>query len=95
MDCRYISLLTTLVCSDEVIDTNLLPSEEEMHTLRRITDSIPMAAWAVVFVEFAERFSWNGTTGPMVNYVQQPLPPGSIAGNVINNPNGVAGALGR
>lgn len=63
--------------------------------MRRVADSIPMIAWSIVFVEFAERFSWYGTTGPMTNYIQQPLPPGSRAGNTVNNPNGVAGALGR
>jgi len=79
----------------DVVDPSLLPTEEETHTLRRVADSIPMVAWTIVFVEFAERYSWYGTTGPMVNYIQRPLPPGSKAGNVINNPNGVAGALGR
>jgi POT family proton-dependent oligopeptide transporter len=53
-----------------------------------------MVAWTIVFVEFAERFSWYGTTGPMTNYVQQDLPRGSRTGaNPL--PDGVAGALGR
>jgi POT family proton-dependent oligopeptide transporter len=65
-----------------------------MQTLRRVADTIPFAAWTIVFVEFAERFSWYGTTGPMTNYIQQPLPKGSIAGNSID-PKDVAGALGR
>ncbi|KAB5593908.1 MFS peptide transporter [Ceratobasidium theobromae] len=81
--------------TDDVVDASPLPTEEELHTLRRVADNIPMHAWSIVFVEFAERFSWFGTTGPMINYVQQPLPRGSVAGNVIDNPNGVAGALGR
>ncbi|CAE6441315.1 unnamed protein product [Rhizoctonia solani] len=79
---------------DDVVDPSLLPTEEETHTLRRVADSIPLVAWSIVFVEFAERFSWYGTTGPMTNYVQQPLPPGSVAGNTIGSA-GVAGALGR
>ncbi|KAG8722720.1 hypothetical protein FRC08_012599 [Ceratobasidium sp. 394] len=78
----------------EVVDASLLPTEEEAHTLRRVADSIPLVAWTIVFVEFAERFSWYGTTGPMTNYVQKPLPAGSKTGaNPL--PNGVAGALGR
>ncbi|KDQ12697.1 hypothetical protein BOTBODRAFT_188975 [Botryobasidium botryosum FD-172 SS1] len=72
-----------------------MPTEEEKNTLRRIPDTIPIAAWLIVFVEFAERFSWYGTTGPMTNYVQQPLPPGSVAGNVLSGHTGVAGALGQ
>ncbi|KAF8677524.1 Peptide transporter PTR2A [Rhizoctonia solani] len=80
--------------TDEVVDPSLLPTEEEKHTLRRVADTIPFAAWTIVFVEFAERFSWYGTTGPMTNYVQQPLPEGSRAGNTLK-PDDVAGALGR
>ncbi|QRV88550.1 peptide transporter PTR2 [Ceratobasidium sp. AG-Ba] len=78
----------------DVVDANLLPTEEETHTLRRVADSIPMVAWTIVFVEFAERFSWYGTTGPMTNYVQQPLPVGYPTG-ANPAPDGVAGALGR
>lgn len=100
--CKYLWVLLSSASSliyleyrQDVVDPSLLPTEEETHTLRRVADSIPMVAWTIVFVEFAERYSWYGTTGPMVNYIQRPLPPGSKAGNVINNPNGVAGALGR
>ncbi|KAG9088193.1 hypothetical protein FS749_002361 [Ceratobasidium sp. UAMH 11750] len=42
----------------EVVDASLLPTEEETHTLRRVADNIPLIAWTIVFVEFAERFSW-------------------------------------
>ncbi|KAG8703545.1 hypothetical protein FRC09_004104 [Ceratobasidium sp. 395] len=52
------------------------PTEEEKATLRRVAGAIPLSAWLVVIVEFAERFSYYGTTGPIVNYIQRPLPPG-------------------
>ncbi|KAG8709873.1 hypothetical protein FRC08_017930 [Ceratobasidium sp. 394] len=54
----------------------VLPTEEEKVTLRRVAGHIPLSAWLVVVVELAERFSYYGTTGPMVNYIQRPLPPG-------------------
>ncbi|KAF8706050.1 Peptide transporter PTR2A, partial [Rhizoctonia solani] len=54
----------------------VLPTEEEKRTLRRVAGHIPMSAWLVVVVEFAERFSYYGTTGPFVNYIQRPLPEG-------------------
>ncbi|QRV78967.1 peptide transporter PTR2 [Ceratobasidium sp. AG-Ba] len=54
----------------------VVPNEEEKRTLRRVAGHIPISAWLVVIVELAERFSYYGTTGPMVNYIQRPLPPG-------------------
>jgi len=52
-------------------DTNLdddssfdgeLPTEEELHTLRRVSDSIPWRVYTIAFVELCERFSYYGTT---------------------------------
>ncbi|CAE6488666.1 unnamed protein product [Rhizoctonia solani] len=60
----------------DVQDDAILPTEEEKHTLRRVAGHIPFSAWLVVVVEFAERFSYYGTTGPFVNYIQRPLPAG-------------------
>lgn len=44
---------------DDGLDT---PTEEELHSLRRITGKIPWTAYTVAFVEFCERFSYYGTT---------------------------------
>lgn len=33
------------------------PTEEERSTLRKVNDSIPIAAWSLCFVELAERAS--------------------------------------
>jgi POT family proton-dependent oligopeptide transporter len=38
------------------------PTEEEWATLARVPGRIPWTAWTVALVEFAERFSYYGTT---------------------------------
>ena len=38
------------------------PTEEEFATLPRVAGTIPWTAWTVAAVEFAERFSYYGTT---------------------------------
>lgn len=38
------------------------PTEKEFATLPRVAGSIPWTAWTVAIVEFAERFSYYGTT---------------------------------
>lgn len=69
------------------------PTEEELHTLRRVSGKIYWPAYTIAFCELAERFSYYGTTILYTNFVRSPLPPGSTTGS---NPasNGVAGALG-
>lgn len=37
-------------------------TEEELHTLRRVSGKIPWPAFTVAFVELCERFSYYGTT---------------------------------
>jgi hypothetical protein len=49
--------------SDAEFDVNKpFPTEEEFATLPRVPGSIPWTAWTVAAVEFAERFSYYGTT---------------------------------
>lgn len=43
------------------------PTEEEFATLPRVPGTIPWTAWTVAFVEFAERFSYYGTTAVCKN----------------------------
>jgi len=38
------------------------PTEEELHTLRRVSDKIPWKAYTLAFIELCERFSYYGTT---------------------------------
>jgi POT family proton-dependent oligopeptide transporter len=62
----------------------ITPTDEEMHTLRRVSGKIPWAAYTIAFVELCERFSYYGTTAVFVNFIQQDLPPGS---NTYVNPD--------
>ncbi|KAF8941322.1 peptide transporter ptr2 [Haplosporangium gracile] len=48
------------------------PTPEESATLRRVADHIPASAWLVVVVEFCERFTYYGLSGPFQNYIQYP-----------------------
>ncbi|KAF2105621.1 POT family-domain-containing protein [Lophiotrema nucula] len=76
--------------------TNLLrpfPTDDEWATLPRVPGSIPWTAWTVAFVEFAERFSYYGTSAVFVNFIQKDLPPGSKTGaGFLKKPG--SGALG-
>lgn len=69
------------------------PTEEELHTLRRVPDTISLAAYSVALVELCERFSYYGTQVLFQNFVQRPLPPGSRTGAA--GTHGQAGALGK
>jgi hypothetical protein len=54
-------------------------TEEELATLRRVPDKIPMSAWFVVIVELCERFTFYGLSPPFQNYIQfsqSDTPPG-------------------
>ncbi len=68
------------------------PTEEELHTLRRVPEKIPWNIYTIAFVELCERFSYYGTTAVFTNFIQQPLPPGSTTG--ADYGAGQAGALG-
>ncbi|KAF3925269.1 hypothetical protein ABW20_dc0106174 [Dactylellina cionopaga] len=56
------------------------PTEEELSTLRRVAGQVPWTAYTIAFVELCERFSYYGVTQVFTNFVQQPLPPGSVTG---------------
>ncbi|KAI1139878.1 PTR2-domain-containing protein [Hypoxylon sp. FL0543] len=71
------------------------PTEEERKTLRKVYDSIPIAAWSLCFVELAERASYYGVKAVFNNYMQFPLPAGGPGTGAIDrsHPNSHAGAL--
>jgi POT family proton-dependent oligopeptide transporter len=71
------------------------PTEEELQTLRRIPDKIPLNIYTIAFIELCERFSYYGTTAVFTNFIQQPLPAGSTTGASYDIENGQAGALGK
>ncbi|CAF0902767.1 unnamed protein product [Adineta steineri] len=50
------------------------PTTEELNTLQRISDHIPLAAWMIILCEFCERFACFGISGPLQNYIQFPVP---------------------
>ena len=56
------------------------PTEEDLHNLERVSGKIPWTAYTIAFIELCERFSYYGTTAVFVNFIQQPLPPGSRTG---------------
>ncbi|KAJ7053645.1 peptide transporter PTR2B [Mycena amicta] len=71
-------------------------TDEELATLRHVRDKMPWQAFSVAAVEFAERWTYYGTTNIYNNYIRAGLPPGSRDGSVLrqNRSIGVAGALG-
>jgi proton-dependent oligopeptide transporter, POT family len=48
------------------------PTEEELATLRKVSDSLPWSAFLVALVELCERFAYYGLSGPFQNYMQNP-----------------------
>jgi POT family proton-dependent oligopeptide transporter len=80
---------------EEYIDIDGLPTEEELRTLRRVPDAIPIKAFTIAFVELVERLSFYGATQVFVNFIQQPLP-GTSTGKALhpNDSQAQPGALG-
>ncbi|KKK13937.1 hypothetical protein P175DRAFT_0453555 [Aspergillus ochraceoroseus IBT 24754] len=86
---------TTVVCAAPRLlncDGREYPTEEEIHTLRRVAGNVHWTAYTVAFVELCERFSYYGTTAVFTNFIQQPLPDHSSAGAGFS---GQSGALGQ
>ena len=58
------------------------PNDQEKENLRRAADRIPSAAWLVMLLTMAERFSFYGMTAPFMNFMQNgrddPLRPGAL-----------------
>lgn len=71
-----------------------LPTEEELHTLRRVSGKIKWAMYTIAFIELCERFSYYGSSVLYTNFVGQRLPAGSNTG-APSDPDGQAGALGK
>lgn len=81
---------------DDDVDGHEKPTEEELHTLRRVSGKIKWAAFSVAICELAERFSYYGSSILYTNFVVQPLPPGSNTGAGLGQGQtlGQSGALG-
>jgi dipeptide/tripeptide permease len=71
-------------------------TEEEMNTLRRVAAKIPITAYVLCAVEFAERDSFFGVKQVFSNFVNRPLPAGGNgAGAPPRGTQQTAGALGK
>ncbi|KAL7619914.1 hypothetical protein AAE478_010461 [Parahypoxylon ruwenzoriense] len=56
------------------------PTKEELETLRRVKGPINWIIYTIAFIELCERFAYYGTTAVFVNFISEPLPPGSTTG---------------
>ena len=58
------------------------PTADELATLRRVPDDIPIGGFLVAVVEMTERFAYYGLSAPFQNYMQNdvddPLLPGAL-----------------
>ncbi|KAI7864912.1 POT family-domain-containing protein [Spinellus fusiger] len=52
------------------------PTEEDWRDLPEVGDEVPFSAYLVILIEFCERFTYYGLSGPFQNYIQHPAPPG-------------------
>ncbi|KAI7848255.1 POT family-domain-containing protein [Circinella umbellata] len=50
------------------------PTAEDWKNLREVADSVPSSAYLVILIEFCERFTYYGLSGPFQNYIQHPDP---------------------
>jgi POT family proton-dependent oligopeptide transporter len=73
------------------------PTAEELETLRRVSEPLPLKIFGIAFVELCERFSYYGTINVLTNYIQQDMPAGSRTGAPLDpgSSNAQPGALGR
>jgi hypothetical protein len=71
------------------------PTEEEHATLRKVAGKMPVQAYFLCAVEFAERASYYGVYQIFSNFIQYPLPEGGNgAGAPPRGSQKTAGALG-
>lgn len=54
------------------------PTEEEWKTLRKVPGNFPASAFILCWVEFAERASYYGVQTVFSNFMQFPLPKGTV-----------------
>ena len=72
------------------------PTEEEALTLRKVADKIPINAYLLCCIEFAERASYYGVQTVFSNFIQFPLPRGGNgAGAPPKGTQETAGALNQ
>lgn len=52
----------------------VVPTDEDWAQLREVADVLPVSAYLVILIEFCERFTFYGLSGPFQNYIQAPDP---------------------
>ncbi|EJD51769.1 putative peptide transporter [Auricularia subglabra TFB-10046 SS5] len=93
-------LLAHSVTVSDLLEDEHDATEEELATLRKVPAAMPWPAIAMCLIEFSERASYYGSTGPFTNFIRGPLPdqsPGNT-GAVAHGPKGrqqKPGALGK
>lgn len=68
------------------------PTEEEMQSLRKVSDKLPWAAFIVCVVELCERFTYYGLSGPFQNYISNSYG-GSLPGALGKGQSAATGEL--
>jgi POT family proton-dependent oligopeptide transporter len=66
-------LNVTVLEKEDIVDY-AEPTEQDWAELRETSDTIPKAALLVILIEFCERFTYYGLSGPFQNYIQHPDP---------------------
>jgi hypothetical protein len=64
------------VLTDSSDDEYEFPTEEESQSLRKVAGNLPLVAFALCLVEFAERASYYGAKTVFSNFIEFPLPKG-------------------
>ncbi|KAH7106433.1 PTR2-domain-containing protein [Auriculariales sp. MPI-PUGE-AT-0066] len=97
VDNHGVDLIHDIYDPDAIVEGSIDVTYRELETLRHVADKINVSSFLVIFVEFAERWSYYGTINIWNNYMRAPLPAGSTTGAVpfANRANGIAGALGK
>ncbi|KZV93794.1 PTR2-domain-containing protein [Exidia glandulosa HHB12029] len=93
VDSKVLEKDTALAHTVDVADVDAdgrEPTEEELATLRKVSAGMPWPAIAMCLIEFAERASYYGSTGPFTNFIRGGLPDGS-PGNTGAVAKGTAG----
>ncbi|KAE8352492.1 POT family-domain-containing protein [Aspergillus coremiiformis] len=93
---RGIPIETTTIATGSVdSDEFPEPTEDEHNTLRKVAGSLPIVAYSLCLVEFAERASYFGSQTVFSNFIEFPLPKGGNgAGAPPRGTQETAGGLG-
>lgn len=91
-----IHINTDSVDGDGDGDGYIYPTEEEKSSLRIVAGKVPIVAYTLCVVEFAERASYYGCSQVFNNFIEYPLPKGGNgAGAPPKGTQETAGALGQ